>query len=242
MRTAQIAKLAHVHPNTVRLYEEWGYISPVPREENGYRRYSPIHLQQMRIARLAFSQEFIQNNLRKKATKIVQLAGAEKFEQALVAAQQYEQFLQSEYAYAVLAVETANEILNRPTIGDAVYRHQDVAKKLQLTEETIRNWERNGLFTVARNAQNRRQYSEHDLQKLLIIRTLRSAHFSITSIRQLFEEIEQIADVTDIHALLNSPAFYQEFYHVTDELETNLKRAIADVVSIIELLQALRSS
>ncbi|KYG30035.1 MerR family DNA-binding transcriptional regulator [Alkalihalobacillus trypoxylicola] len=66
MRTSEIAELSQVHPNTVRLYEEWQYISPVPRKPNGYRVYSALHLKQMKIARLAFKQEFIQNNLRKK--------------------------------------------------------------------------------------------------------------------------------------------------------------------------------
>ena len=75
MRTSELAKLCGVHPNTVRLYEQWHYISPVPRGQNNYRQYSDVHLKQLQIARLAFRQEFIQNNLRKKATKIVRLAG-----------------------------------------------------------------------------------------------------------------------------------------------------------------------
>ena len=50
-RTSEIANAVHVHPNTVRLYEEWGLLMPVPRDENGYRRYSQAHLEQMRLAR-----------------------------------------------------------------------------------------------------------------------------------------------------------------------------------------------
>lgn len=33
MQTSEIAKKAQVHPNTVRLYEEWQYISAVPRKK-----------------------------------------------------------------------------------------------------------------------------------------------------------------------------------------------------------------
>ncbi|MFJ7638191.1 MerR family DNA-binding transcriptional regulator [Peribacillus sp. NPDC097225] len=40
MRTNEVAKKVKVHPNTVRLYEDWGFISSVPREANTYRRYS----------------------------------------------------------------------------------------------------------------------------------------------------------------------------------------------------------
>ena len=83
MRTSEIAKLSSVHPNTVRLYEEWGYLSPAPREPNGYSVYSELHLKQMKIARLAFRQEFIRNNLQKQASRIVRLSGQEKFKVSL---------------------------------------------------------------------------------------------------------------------------------------------------------------
>lgn len=237
MRTNEIAKLANVHPNTVRLYEDWGYISPVPREQNGYRSYSNIHLAQMLIARYAFRQEFIQNNLRKKATAIVRLSGQEKFEESLKAAHEYYRFLQSELTYAQQAVQTANETLNQDLHSNELYTHQQVAQKLKISEETIRNWERNGLFTVARNSQNRRLYTSNDLQTLLVIRTLRSAHFSITSIRQLIESIDKVNNVSDLHVWLNNAKFKEEFYHVTDELEVNLKIAMKDVKSIIALLK-----
>src|SRR5690606_36207406 len=53
LRTSQIAKAVGVHPNTVRLYEEWGFIAPAQRSESGYRLFTPVHLEQMRLARLA---------------------------------------------------------------------------------------------------------------------------------------------------------------------------------------------
>ena len=239
MLTNEIAKKANVHPNTVRLYEKWGYISPVFRKQNGYRVYTETHLKQMYIARLAFSQEFIQNNLRKMAINIVRLSGQENFKESRNAAMTYFKFLQSEYDYAKKAVQISTNILQSNTSSSFIYTHKMVANHLQLTEDTIRNWERNGLFKVKRDAQNRRQYTEEDVQKLLIIRTLRSAYFSITSILHLFQEIEAVEHVADIHALLNTAKFKNEFYHVTDELELNLKQAMEDVRSIIDILDQL---
>ena len=240
MRTNDIAKQSGVHPNTVRLYEEWGYISPVPRLQNGYRQYSEIHLKQMLIARLAFRHEFIQNNLRKMATKIVRLSGQQQFEESLNAAQTYLDYLKTEANYAEQAVRTVSEILQNETDSRELLSHKDVAEQLQLTQETIRNWERNGLFSVNRDAQNRRQYTSKDVQKLLVIRTLRSAHFSVASIRHFFEEISDIEEMKDPHLFLKVPKFQTEFYHVTDELEQNLKKAMTDVESIITLLSALQ--
>lgn len=240
MRTIDIAQQAGVHVNTVRLYEQWHYISPVPRQKNGYRNYRDIHLQQMHIARLAFKQEFIQNNLRKMATGIVRLSGREQFNEALEAANDYLQFLQRELSFAKQAVDMANALLQNELPEARTYSHKEIAAHLQLTEETIRNWERNGLFTVARDAQNRRIYNEQDVQKLLIIRTLRSAHFSIASILHLFEQIDSVKQVADLHELLNSAQFKSEFYHVTDELELNLHEAIRNTQHIITILEKLQ--
>jgi DNA-binding transcriptional MerR regulator len=34
LRTSEITKAVGVHPNTVRLYERWGFLPPVPRSPN----------------------------------------------------------------------------------------------------------------------------------------------------------------------------------------------------------------
>lgn len=240
MRTNEIAAMTQVHPNTVRLYEEWQFISAVPRKANGYREYSELHLKQMNIARLAFKQEFIQNNLRKMAKKIVKLSGRKQFKESLQAAHSYLTYLQTEYEYALKAIETVEQLLqNKPLTGET-YSHKSVAGFLQLTEETLRNWERNGLFTVERNSQNRRIYTELDVQKLLIIRTLRSAHFSIASIAHLFHEIGQTKKNADILHILQSQTFTDEFFHVTDDLINQLNIAMKHVKSIITILQELQ--
>ena len=54
LTTAGVARIVGVHPNTVRLYEQWGFLPPIPRDpRNGYRRFTPQHLAQMRLARTA---------------------------------------------------------------------------------------------------------------------------------------------------------------------------------------------
>ena len=53
LRTSDIAKAVGVHPNTVRLYEEWGFPPPVPRSSSGYRLSTEAHLDQMRLAQMS---------------------------------------------------------------------------------------------------------------------------------------------------------------------------------------------
>ena len=52
MKTSDIAKALGVHVNTVRLYEEAGFLPPIPRGGNGYRQYSELHLEYARLVRL----------------------------------------------------------------------------------------------------------------------------------------------------------------------------------------------
>lgn len=243
MNTKTIADYANVHVNTVRLYEQWGYISPVPRAENGYRQYTAVHQQQMMIARLAFRQELIQNNLRKRATKIVQLSGREQFQEALNEATSYFNHLKAEHQFVLEAIHEVEQLLcETPSAPVPLQTHQQMAQRLQLTEETLRNWERNGLYKIERNRQNRRQYYERDYQKLLMIRTLRSAHFSIAAILHLFEQLDNFTPGVDIKNLLNKPKFTQYFLHVTDQLELNLRKAMTDVAEIKQRLSSLIAS
>ena len=70
-KTAEIAAAIGIHPNTVRLYEELELISKPERLPNGYRIFTDFHIEQFRLARLAFQVEVLQNGLRKKIVQMV---------------------------------------------------------------------------------------------------------------------------------------------------------------------------
>ena len=59
--TSEVAKMIGIHPNTVRLYEEWGLIPNAERKANGYRIFTDFHIEQFRLARTAFQIEVLQN-------------------------------------------------------------------------------------------------------------------------------------------------------------------------------------
>ncbi|MBR6528505.1 MAG: MerR family DNA-binding transcriptional regulator, partial [Firmicutes bacterium] len=85
--TSQIAKIIGIHPNTVRMYEEWGLIPLAERKSNGYRIFTVFHIQQLRLARTAFQIEVLQNGLRKKAVDTVKLSAKGNFDKALMFAE-----------------------------------------------------------------------------------------------------------------------------------------------------------
>lgn len=73
-KTSQVVALCGVHPNTVRLYEELGYIPPIPRTENGYRGYGEIHLEYVRLVRTAMRSTRLGGVIRKKALSVMLLS------------------------------------------------------------------------------------------------------------------------------------------------------------------------
>ncbi len=88
-RTSEIAALIGVHPNTVRLYEELELIPKPERLPNGYRVFTDFHLQQLRLVRLAFEIEVLQNGLRKKMIRMVKTAAERDFDSAITLIREY---------------------------------------------------------------------------------------------------------------------------------------------------------
>lgn len=82
-KTNEVSKIIGIHPNTVRMYEDWGLITKPMRKANGYRIFTDLHIDQFRLARTALQIEVVQNGLRKKAIDIVKLSALCEFEEAL---------------------------------------------------------------------------------------------------------------------------------------------------------------
>lgn len=224
-RTKEMAQLVGVHPNTVRIYEDWGYISPVPRKENGYRIYSDVHLLQMKIARLLFTCEIVQGDMRNRARQIVYASGKEDFQGALQLTTQYISHLETEYHHAVKAADVVEKWLRKESVqGNQTYSRKEVAKLLSVTSEALRNWERNGLISVPRLENGFRVYGEKEVEQLRVIRSLRQAHYSLNAILRLFSTIKHRGST--VIEILDTPSESEDIVSVTDRLITSLTLAI----------------
>ena len=234
-KTKEIAALVGLHPNTVRIYEEWGFISPVPRQANGYRIYSNTHLFQLKVARTLFRCEIVQGDIRKKAREIVYACGKEDFSKAEQLTIYYLTNLEHEYNHALSATKVVEKWLKEDsTVSSCTYSRKEVALLLDITPEAVRNWERNGLITVPRLYNGKRVYGERELEQLRVIRSLRSAHYSINAILRLLRRIQQPSP--DIIAILNTPTDEEDIVSVTDQLGKSLLDAIADAKDTLDLL------
>lgn len=115
--TSEVAKIIGIHPNTVRLYEEWGLIPKAERKANGYRVFTDFHIEQFRLARTAFQIEVLQNGLRKKIVETVKVSAKKDFDQALVLANEYLSQIQKEERNAEEAIAITRQILE----GNAIF-------------------------------------------------------------------------------------------------------------------------
>ncbi len=109
LRTSDVAKAVGAHANTVRLYEEWGFLPPIPRSPSGYRLYTQAHLDQMQFARMALHGGWPGRNIRQSALALVRQAASGDLGGALEQAYHHLALVQAERAQA----EAAAELLKR---------------------------------------------------------------------------------------------------------------------------------
>lgn len=241
-RTSEVAAIIGIHPNTVRFYEEWGLITKPEREKNGYRIFKDLHIQQIRLARMAFQIEVLQNGLRKKIVDVVKTTARCDFERALCITQEYISLLQKERFNAEEAIGIVRDILS----GTAHTAHKDellmkrkeVSEYLGITTDALRNWEINGLLTVKRK-QNGYRYTYEDIQRLKIIRSLRCANYSLEAILRMLKQLSQNPN-TDIREALNTPGQNEDIISVCDKLLVSLAAAEKNAETIMRMIRDMK--
>lgn len=193
LRTSDLSKAVGIHPNTVRLYEEWGFLPPIPRSPTGYRRFTEKHLDQLRLVRLALADEWPGRNIRRSALKLVRQAASGDLAGALDQARQHLALVQSEQAQA----EAAARFLERWVQGalietpEAARSIGQTARLLAVTRDMLRNWERNGLLTVPRDPQSGyRRYGPAQINRLRVIRMLLRAGYSTMAVLRMLLQLD----------------------------------------------------
>lgn len=224
-RTSEAARLIGVHPNTVRLYEELKLIPPPKRRANGYRVFTDLHLEQLRLARTALQVEVLQNGLRKQAVEIIKTAAAGDLVKAKVLTKAYLQAIFREQNNAEEAIKSVRELLSgAQTTDHAPLRRREAAEYLGISMDTLRSWELNGLLSVKRRQNGYRVYTAEDLLRLKIIRSLRCANYSLSAILRLLGALS-LDPNADIRTAIDTPDQGDDIIAVCDKLLTSLARA-----------------
>lgn len=192
LRTNQVARAVGVHANTIRLYETWGFLPPIPRAKNGYRQYTMMHVEQARLAHLATRWPYLAND-KYLLVDLVKCAARDDLGMAMELAYKYLARVRIERTYAEAAVEflerwAAGHLLDtapqKMHIGQA-------AQHLNVTVDMLRNWERNGLIRVPRDpATQYRLYGSAEFGRLRVIRTLIQAGYSLMAILRMLLQFD----------------------------------------------------
>ena len=240
LSTQKIARAVGCHPNTVRLYETWGFLPPVPRSAAGYRLYTQEHLDQMIFARTAFHTAWPGRAIRRSAAALVHQAAHADLPTALADAQHHLLLVQSEMAYAEEAASLLEGWVHSPPAPDArpPLSIHAAAKLVGATVDMLRGWERDGMLAVPRNPRNRyREYGAPELARLRIIRLLRSAGYSTMAILRMLLQLDS-GRRQDLRAALDTPREDEDVYFAADRWLTTLRAEEEIAHKLICLLEA----
>lgn len=227
-KTVDIARMFDIHVNTVRLYEKCRLIPRPERLSNGYRVFTDLHVEQLKLARAALQAEVLQNGLRKKAMDIIKISASGDYEKAAKLTYSYMEQVEREISNAEEAIQITHKLLSSMELEshekDLLLTRKDTADYLQVTIDTLRNWELNGLFTVKRLENGYRVYTADDLQRLKIIRSLRCANYSLSSILRMLNALS-IDPKTNIREIINTPKQDDDIITACDKLLSSLQDA-----------------
>jgi len=239
LRTSDIAKAVGVHTNTVRLYEEWGYLPPVPRSHTGYRLFSEIHLDQMRLARTLLNWPYPGG--KSLVIELLHKSAAGDLGGALELAYTYLARVRAERAHA----EAALEFLEQWAHGQAIEAMStpiligEAAEHLGVSVDQLRNWERNGLLDVPRNPGNGyRLYSTPEIGRARVIRMLLQTGYSLMSILRMLQHLDH-GQTQALREVLDTPRPDEDVYSAADRWLSTLAILEQRVLDSIEQIKAM---
>lgn len=240
-QTSEVARIIGIHPNTVRLYEELELIPKPERRQNGYRVFTNFHLEQFRLARTALEVEILQNGLRKKAIDIIKTSATGNLEDAKNITKNYLQQIKIEQRNAEEAIKIVEQLLSGDyqEINKLYLTRKETADYLQISMDTLRNWELNGLLTVKRKKNGYRVYTNEDIKRLKIIRSLRCANYSLSAILRMLSELSHNPQA-DIKDVIDTPEENDDIISVCDKLLTSLRYAEKNAQSILVQLEKMK--
>lgn len=237
--TIEVARLAEVHPNTVRLYEKQGFINPIERAKNNYRLYKEASVLEMQMARLLLRNTTIEPVIREKAEHVVRLHVLDDNEATLKAANTYLQYLLREKSKAEKALKNMIAYFTSPDSKDnteVFSKRKEMADYLEVSIDVLRNWEMNGLIDVMRNPSNGyRNYTQKDANRLEVIKILRKANYGLIDILEMLKQIDNL-DKSGQAGQASSPKGNLYLEVATNRWIDSLSTICVDAQKFIEIL------
>lgn len=237
--TSEIARIMGIHPNTVMLYEKWGYIAPVERKENGYRVYTETHLEQMKLVRMALRNELIKCYMRFEVKNIIRSAAQGDLRKALELSKEYLTHIQNEKDNELKVMKVIQEILKSDSLEEKniSLNRNGAAKLIGVSINVIVYWERNGLLEVPRSKNGYRVYGEDEIKQLRVIKVLRQENYSTQCIRGMLKKLKTKSKGNDMFLSKESSDSDDRLLSSLSEAESNTKELIDYIDELISKKQ-----
>lgn len=189
VRPIDIARSLHISTSALRHYEAGGIIPPVERGDNGYRIYTDIHVAYFKCIH-EMSPGFGMGITSDVMKKLI----AYQIDDALWIVNDAQARLQSDKMLA----EKTIRVLDTKSLDNVDARGRrkwmsigEVSRETAVPATAIRHWEKRGLINVSRDPDNGyRLFSPTQIRQILIIGTLRTAVWSLDTIKQVIRELD----------------------------------------------------
>lgn len=230
----QIADKLQVSTTTLRKYEDLGLIPEVARTSSNRRCYTAVHMQAFITIR-ALLKGYSVSVAYEMMRKVKQGQSSDAL--WIMNEQQYNIQLEKMRVESIMRMLessdfsrlSADPLQNNMSIGEA-------AAIAGVNSSAIRHWEKSGLIHSERNAENGyRIFSTQQIQKILIISSLRKTIYFIDHMKELLHNFDnqQIADI--------ERSFQLAFQNLHQKLNLQYQAA-AQLVSYINQLQEYENS
>lgn len=180
-------------------------------------------MEQIKFARIALKVEVLQNGLRKQAITIIKTSALGNFSKAICLAEEYLQRIRNEQKNAEEAIIITEKLLSGDRQGTCTtfLTRKETADYLQISIDALRNWEMNGLITVKRKQNGYRVYTDEDIRRLKIVRSLRCANYSLSAILRMLNTLS-LNPEANIRQVIDTPKENDDIISVCDKLLTSL--------------------
>ena len=221
----EVSRITQIHPSTIRLYEKIKYIPQIKRLANNYRVFTDINIIQLEIAWLALRFTWLSGSVRKKALEVISCSVNNNFYAAYSACIELNQLLKNEKKEAVCSVRIVEQWLageKSVFTEPCTMSIKEAAVFTGTSPDMLRSWEKNGLLKPKRNMANKyRVYGEYDIERIMILYTLRKARYSTMAILRMFLKIDR-GTKKNLVTIIDTPRPDEDVMYATDKWITTL--------------------
>jgi DNA-binding transcriptional MerR regulator len=231
-----------MHPNTVRLYEQWGFLRPLPRSAGGYRLFMQKDVDQMLLARTALHGGWPGRDVRDSAIALVRRAASGDLPTALCQARQHLELVRAERKQAEDVVVLLQRWAHRadiPAVEPPRYIGS-VAREIGLSPDSLRGWERDGLLRVPRDKRGYRIYGTVEVERLRVIRLLLRSGYSSMAVLRMVLRLDS-GESIDVRHVLDTPRPDEDALTAADRWLTFLGEQEVRATTLVQMLTRMLS-